>query len=70
MSFLDKGLKEAFDKKNPQRFPRFKKKGQGIDSFRYPQGFQLAWNAVSRNTPIRLAPSISKGQAMAPSPVE
>jgi putative transposase len=41
MKFLDKALREAFDKKNPQRFPRFKKKGQGIDSFRYPQGFKL-----------------------------
>jgi transposase len=41
MSFLDKTLKEAFDKKNPQRFPWFKKKGRGIDSFRYPQGFKL-----------------------------
>lgn len=37
---LDKALREAFDKKNPKRFPRFKKKGTG-DSFRYPQGFKL-----------------------------
>jgi transposase len=41
MGFLDKAPKEAFDKKNPQRFPRFKKKGQGIDFLRYPQGFKL-----------------------------
>jgi hypothetical protein len=32
MRFLDKALKEAFDKKNPQWLPRFKKKGRGIDS--------------------------------------
>lgn len=37
---LDKALREAFDKKNPKRFPRFKKKGLG-DSFRYPQGFKI-----------------------------
>ena len=37
---LDKALKEAFDKKNPKKFPRFKKRGQH-DSFRYPQGFKL-----------------------------
>lgn len=37
---LDKALKEAFDKKNPKRFPRFKKKGHQ-DSFRYPQGFKV-----------------------------
>jgi len=39
--FLDQALKEAFDKKNPKRFPRFKKKGRDTDSFRYPQGFKL-----------------------------
>ena len=33
-------LKEAFDKKNPKRFPKFKKKGFH-DSFRFPQGFKL-----------------------------
>ena len=37
---LDKALKEAFNKKNPKRFPRFKKKGHG-GSFRYPQGFKI-----------------------------
>ena len=37
---LDKALKEAFDKKNPKKFPRFKKRGQH-DSFRYRQGFKL-----------------------------
>lgn len=37
---LDKALKEAFDKKNPKRFPRFKKKGLH-NSFRYPQSFKI-----------------------------
>ena len=37
---LSQALKEAFDKTNPQQFPRFKKKGQR-DSFRYPQGFKI-----------------------------
>ncbi len=46
MNFPDKALQEALDKKNPQRFPRFKKKGQGIDSCRYPQGFKLDGHRV------------------------
>ena len=37
---LDRALMESFDKSNPKRFPRFKKKGQR-DSFRYPQGCKL-----------------------------
>ena len=37
---LDRALKEAFNKTNPKRFPRFKKKGQR-DSIRYPQGFKI-----------------------------
>jgi len=40
---LDKALKEAFDKKNPKCFPKFKKKGFH-DSFRFPQGFKLDGN--------------------------
>ncbi len=46
MRFLDKAPREAFDKKNPQRFPWVKKKGQGIDSCRYPQGFKLDGHRV------------------------
>ena len=46
LKFLDQALKEAFDKKNPKRFPRFKKKGKDTDSFRYPQGFKLDENRV------------------------
>ena len=41
LKFLDQAIKEAFNKKNPKKFPRFKKKGRGTDSFRYPQGFKL-----------------------------
>ncbi|WP_211236397.1 RNA-guided endonuclease InsQ/TnpB family protein, partial [Desulfovibrio inopinatus] len=37
---LDRAIQNAFDKKSPKRFPRFKKKGQH-DSFRYPQGFKI-----------------------------
>ncbi len=43
---LDKALKEAFDKKSPKRFPRFKKKGLH-DSFRFPQGFRVDGNRLS-----------------------
>ena len=46
LKFLDKAIKEAFDKKNPKRFPRFKKKGKSTDSFRYPQGFKLDGNRI------------------------
>ena len=37
---LDRALKDAFDKKSPKRFPKFKKKGVH-DSFRFPQGTKL-----------------------------
>jgi putative transposase len=43
---LDKALKEAFDKKNPKRFPNFKKKFKSVDSFRYPQGFKVEGNRI------------------------
>lgn len=42
---LDKALRDAFNKKSPKRFPRFKKKGQS-DSFRYPQGIKLDGSRV------------------------
>ena len=42
---LDKALTEALDKKNPKRFPRFKKKGLH-DSFRFPQGFKIDGNRI------------------------
>ncbi len=37
---LDRALKEAFSKKNPKQFPKFKKRGLR-DSFHYPQGFKI-----------------------------
>ena len=46
LKFLDKAIKEACDKKNPKRFPRFKRKGKSTDSFRYPQGFKLDGNRI------------------------
>lgn len=46
LRFLDRAIKEAFDKKNPKRFPRFKKKGQHTDSFRHPAGFKLDGDRV------------------------
>jgi putative transposase len=39
---LDRAIKDAFDKKQPEKlFPSFKKKGIARDSFRYPQGFKV-----------------------------
>jgi len=37
---LDRAIREALDKKNPKRFPRFKRKGEKT-SFLYPQGTKL-----------------------------
>jgi putative transposase len=45
LMFLDSALRDAFDKKSPKRFPKFKKKGLH-DSFRYPQGFRIAGNVI------------------------
>jgi len=39
---LDRALKDAFDKEQPDKlFPTFKKKFIATDSFRYPQGFKI-----------------------------
>lgn len=46
LKFLDQAIKEAFDKKNPKRFPVFKKKGLTGDSFRHPDCFKLDGNRV------------------------
>ena len=46
LKFLDQAIKEAFDKKNPKRFPRFKKKGRDTDSFRHPDCFKLDGNRI------------------------
>lgn len=43
---LDRAIKDAFDKTNPKRFPKFKKKFKCADSFRYPQGFKLSGHCV------------------------
>ncbi|MGE0049287.1 MAG: RNA-guided endonuclease InsQ/TnpB family protein [Acidithiobacillus sp.] len=40
LKFLERALKDAFDKKSPQRFPVFKKKGLH-DSLRYPDPEQV-----------------------------
>lgn len=46
LKFLDQAIMEAFDKKNPKRFPVFKKKGRATDSFRHPDCFKLDGNRV------------------------
>jgi len=43
---LDKALQEAFDKTNPKRFPKFKKKYRSSASFRYPQGFDIIGSTI------------------------
>ncbi|MGK9452999.1 RNA-guided endonuclease InsQ/TnpB family protein [Acidithiobacillus caldus] len=40
LKFLDRALKDTFDKKSPKRFPTFKKKGMH-DSLRYPDPEQI-----------------------------
>ena len=45
LMFLDRAIKDAFDKRSPKRFPKFKKKGLH-DSFRYPQGFKIVGDTV------------------------
>ena len=48
LKFLDRALKDAFDKKQPnKRFPVFKKKYKCVDSFRCPQGFKIEGNRIS-----------------------
>lgn len=42
---LDRAIKDAFDKRSPKQFPKFKKRGIN-DHFRYPQGFKLNNNVV------------------------
>ena len=42
---LDRAIKDAFDKKSPKKFPKFRKRGVN-DHFRYPQGFKLNNNVV------------------------
>lgn len=43
---LDQALFEAFDPKNPKKFPNFKKKYVSRDSLRYPQGFKIEGSRI------------------------
>ncbi len=46
---LDRAMWEAMDRKNPKRFPRFKRKGEG-DSLRYPDPFQVKLDLSTRDS--------------------
>ncbi len=46
---LDRAIWEALDRKNPKRFPRFKRKGEG-DSLRYPDPFQVKLDLSTRDS--------------------
>ncbi|EQD24712.1 MAG: DNA (Cytosine-5-)-methyltransferase [Leptospirillum sp. Group IV 'UBA BS'] len=48
MKNLDRALWEALDRKNPKRFPRFKRKGEG-DSLRYPDPLQVKLDLATRD---------------------
>ena len=56
LKFLDRALKEAFDKKSPKRFPAFKKKSLH-DSMRYPDPEQIK---------IDLKPQDDNGRSVLP----
>lgn len=56
LKFLDRALKDAFDKKSPKRFPAFKKKGLH-DSMRYPDPEQIK---------IDLKPQDDNGRSVLP----
>ena len=43
---LNQAIQEAFDKTNPKKFPKFKKKHRSKASFRYPQGFEIDGSRV------------------------
>ena len=45
---LDRAIWEALDRKNPKRFPRFKRKGEG-DSLRYPDPLQVKLDLSTRD---------------------
>ncbi len=45
---LDRALREALDKTNPKRFPRFKRKGEG-DSLRHPDSLQIKLDLATRD---------------------
>ena len=56
LKFLDRALKDAFNKQSPKRFPVFKKKGRH-DSFRYPDPEQIK---------VDLRPEDSAGRRILP----
>ena len=43
---LDKAIAEGLDPANPKEFPVFKKKYKSLESFRYPQGFEISKNRI------------------------
>jgi putative transposase len=43
---LSQALRESFDKTNPKRFPKFKKKFRSTPSIRFPQGFEINGNRI------------------------
>ena len=45
---LDRALREALDRSNPKRFPRFKRKG-AKDSLRYPDPLQIKLDLATRD---------------------
>ncbi len=45
---LDRAMWEALDRKNPKRFPRFKRKGEG-NSLRYPDPLQVKLDLATRD---------------------
>ncbi len=45
---LDRAMWEALDRKNPKRFPRFKRKGEG-NSLRYPDPLQVKLDLSTRD---------------------
>ena len=45
---LDRAIWEALDRRNPKRFPRFKRKGEG-ESLRYPDPLQVTLDLAARD---------------------
>jgi len=45
---LDRAIWEALDRRNPKRFPRFKRKGEG-ESLRYPDPLQVTLDLATRD---------------------
>jgi len=43
---LDKAIHEGLDPENPKEFPKYKKEFKSLESFRYPQGFEVRKNRI------------------------